>query len=252
MKKILCAIILGGLVSTALSTPFPSKSGQVASAVSIGDVLQAHNVPKKSHTLSEWAADAVRVRYYPVDSGRGLPGFFERNVSVSVSGGAFRRDKTDPLGLRKEIDMFDGRGAYHTTIEEGAQVEGAEMGDSGRLAVESAVRAFGLIPTLKQLSDPAVNVVYIGQATGMLDRFDIRTADRPWTVYADRTHLIRRLDFEAATIEFADYRSVDGVQLPFFERLSANGRLVYELVFTRIDLKPSFPRTCFDREALAK
>jgi hypothetical protein len=54
------------------------------------------------------------------------------------------------------------------------------------------------------------------------------------------------------TTHLADYRQVDGLRLSFIQRVSAGGRLVYDLIFSAIDLNPAFPRDYFDLGAVAR
>ncbi len=251
MKKLFLAVFFTSLISAGLSTQFPVKSNGVDGTALIGEVRRAHNAPRRD--LSAWTADAVRLSYYSADPGGEFPGVFARRVSVSVLGDAFKRDKTDPLGVRREIDVFDGRVAHHSVIEGGRAVEDAAETQEPQLrAIESTVKAFGLIPFLKQLADPAVRVVYSGQTAETLDKFEVRTGNVRWALFTDKKRLIRRVEIGSAAIEFGDYRSVDGSQLPFSEKVSVEGRHAFELVFTEINLNPAFSPDYFSREALHK
>lgn len=69
-----------------------------------------------------------------------------------------------------------------------------------------------------------------------------------WIVYCDQQHLIRRLEFGNKIIEYADYRLVNGIRLPFVQRLSFRGKLAYELVFTSIELGHDLPASYFHPE----
>jgi hypothetical protein len=71
-------------------------------------------------------------------------------------------------------------------------------------------------------------------------------------VYADSEHLIRRLEFRDNAIEYDDYRTVEGVRLPFGQRFFVRGQLYYELSFTKIDLKPAFGSDYFSHETVLK
>jgi hypothetical protein len=265
MKKILGALILGGLLSTgmlALSSekpdhPVPSVSigeaKQAASSISIDDVLRAHNVPRTPDSLAIFSAEAVRLTTRPHGIDRELPSFFERRVSIVLAGNAYKRHTADPLKLREQYDMFDGSVPYHAVTERGRLIEEAnQMAGSQSGDVEFSVKTFGLVPILKQLSDPTMEAVYLGRAVGSQDKFDIRTATDRWTLYADTEHLIRRVEISDKTIEYASYRSVDGVQLPFIQRVSIGSQPFQELVFTQITLHPKLPSGFFSVEAFAK
>jgi hypothetical protein len=264
MKKLICTLILGGLFSTgllALSSekpghPVPAVStgeaNQPASPVSIGEVLRAHNVAQHPDSLSAFSAEAVRLTSRPPGIDRELPSFFERQVSVVLASNTYKRHTADPLKLREQYDLFDGSVPYHAVVEKGRLIEEAnQMADSQSRGVEFSVKTFGLVPILKQLSDPVTEAVYLGRTVGSQDKFDIRTATDRWTLYADTEHLIRRVEVRDKAIEYASYRSVDGVRLPFIQRLSIGGQPFQELVFTRINLHPKLRPGYFSRETFA-
>lgn len=265
MKELLGVLILGCLLSTGLLAlpsekpdhPVPSVSigeaNQPASSISINEVLRAHNVPQNPDSLSAFSAEAVRLTSRPPGIDRELPSFFEREVSIVVAGNAYKYHTADPLRLREQYDMFDGSIPYHAVTERGRVIEEAnQLADSQSRGVEFSVKTFGLAPILKQLSDPATEVVYLGRTVGSQDKFDIRTATDRWMLYADTEHLIRRVEMRDRAIEYASYRSVDGVRLPFIQRLSIGGQPFQELIFTRINLYTKLPSGYFSREAFTK
>jgi hypothetical protein len=214
-------------------------------------VLRAHNVPQNPEALSAFDAEAVRLTSRPAGIDRELPSFFERHAEVVMAGNAYKRHMADPLRQREQFDLFDGGTPYHA--ERGRLAEHPnQVTDSESGGVEFSVKTFSLVPILKQLSDRATEVVYLGRAPGSQDKFDIKTATDRWTLYADSEHLICRIEVRGEAIEYADYRPVDGVQLPFIQRLSIGGQLLQELLFTKIVLNPKLPSGYFSRDALAK
>lgn len=276
MKNLIGTLILGALVSTGLFAssyekpiqPAPpasigvagkpaspasiNKVKQLPSLVSISEVLRAHNVPHDADGLSGFDAEAVRLTSRPPGSPHELPSFFERRVTVVLAGNAYNRHTIDPLSLREQYDLFDGV-PYHTVIENGRQaVQTNSVTDSESRGVEFGVKTFGLVPILKQLSDPATAAVYLGCTAYGQAKFDVKTATDRWTLYTDAEQLISRIEVRGKTIEYACYRSVDGVRLPFIQRLSSGGQLVQELNFTRITLNPKLPSGYFSRAARAQ
>lgn len=253
MKKQICALALGVLFFTGLAATSSGKSNQAAPNISPGDLLQAHNVAQRSKALSASITEAVKLTSVYGNSGGELPNFFERKVSVSVNGNAFRREKVDPLGLREQVEVFDGRQATRTVIEMGRQVEEVnQTGDAQLRNLELSIRTFGLLPILKQLSDQAAEVVYLGRTSRKEDKFEVKSATGSFILYADQGHVIRRVEAGNRVMEYADYRSVKGVLLPFIERVFVKGQLSHELVFTKIELNPVFPDGYFSREALSE
>ncbi len=258
-------MILGSLFSTGLlasSSEKPAqpvhaiaigKADQSASPVSINEVLRAHNALQNPDLLSASIGEAVRLTSRPRATDRELPGFFERQVSVIRAGNAYKRYTADPLKLREQIDLFDGSTPYHAVTEGGVVAEEANpMNDWQSKGVEFGVKTFGLVPILKQLSNPTTEVVYLGRTIYRQDKFDVRTATDRWTLYTDMEHLISRIEAGERAIEYASYRSVDGVRLPFIQRMSIGGQLVQELIFTRIALNPRLASNYFRPETLSR
>ena len=265
MKILISALILGSLLSTGLLASSPEKpvqpapaiaigrADQSASPVSIGEVLRAHNAPQNFDDLSAYDGEAVRLTSRPPGIDRELPSFFERHVSVVRAGNAYKRHTADPLRLREQFDLFDGSVSYHAVTERGILAEEASpMADFQSKSFEFGVKTFGLVPVLKQLSDPTTEAVYLGRTAYGQDKFDIKTATGRWTLYTDTEHLISRIEVGDKVIEYASYRSVDNVRLPFIQRLSIGGQLIQELVFTRIAFNPKLASNYFRRETLAK
>lgn len=252
MKRLTCALALSGLISTGALAPTAGKQPQSIQPLLISAVLKAHSVPQRPDVLSAFTAEAVKLTSYDGGVEGEPPKFFERKVSVSAQGRAFKRHKADPLGLRERIDLFDGRLAYHAEFESGREApEVSHVGDLPSGAVEFSVGTFGLLPVLRRLSDPATEAVYVGHRAGRQHEFKVVVNNDNWSVYSDERHMIRRLKIGNRTIEYADYRTVEGMLLPFIQRFSVGDRLVYELVFTRIELTPSFPAGYFTHDALS-
>ncbi|PYP86330.1 MAG: hypothetical protein DMF61_13475 [Blastocatellia bacterium AA13] len=174
MKQLLYAITLVGLVCIALSASSNTTSQQLGS-LSIEKILRAHNVPRDAPFLSNWTAEAVRTTHYASDVDAGAPGIFQRKLIVSIEGNSFRREKADPLGVREEIDAFDGRTASHSTSEQGMAVDGTPSDYRRRKAVEVSVHTFGLIPVLKELAEHSAKIEYNGRLAD-LDCFKVRTS----------------------------------------------------------------------------
>ena len=265
MKTLISTLILGSLISTGLLTsssekpahPAPAvaigKADQPASPLSINEVLRAHNALQNSELLSACDGEAVRLTSRPAGGDRELPSFFERHVSVVWAGTAYKRYTADPLRQREQFDLSDGSVHYHAVNESGIAVEEANpMTDSQSRGVEFGIKTFGLVPILKQLAAPTTEAVYLGRTAYRQDKFDIKTATDRWALYTDMEHLVSRIEVGDKAIEYASYRSVDGVRLPFIQRLSIGGHLVQELVFTRIALNPKLASNCFKRETLSK
>lgn len=243
MMKSIYALALSGLIAGGALAPPTGRSEAPARPFSIGAVLKAHNIPiREPDALANTFAEAVKLTSNRPDVGPESPSFFEWTVSVYTQGTAFKRRKVDSQGLREQIDLFDGRLAYHFEFERGNRLpEEEHVGASRFDAVELGVRTFGLLPVLRQLSDVSTRVVHMGRTTGGQNWFRVAAATGEFFVYSDRRHLIRRAEFGDMTIEYAGYREVGGARLPFIQRVTVGKRLIYELVFTQIDLNHQVP-----------
>jgi hypothetical protein len=209
---------------------------------------QAHNPGQQTGRLSA-SLEAVKLTSIYSDSGSELPNFFERRVSVSVIDTAFRLDKVDPAALREESEMFDGQVLHTTVIEQGKQIEDrSEMGASQYETVEFGIKNMGLLAVLNHISDPRAETAYLGLTARKEDKVEVKVTGGSFIVYADQEHRIRKVVVGRYTMEYADYRSVEGVLLPFIERVFVKGHLMYELVFTGIDINPEFPADHFSRK----
>lgn len=241
-------------VASSLASPITGSAHlSASSAVLISDVLRAHLEAGAPESLTGFSADAVRLTLRPAGLDPALPGFFERHLSVVMDGNAYRRYLTDPLKQREWIDQFDGSAAYHARAANGQLVQALKpVSEAAAGGIAFSVKTFTLVPLLKQLADPATVAVYLGRTAFGHDKFDIQTATDRWTIYTDARHLICKVEARNRSIAYADYRLVDGVRLPFIQRLSRDGRLLQELIFTRIHLNPRLPTDYFSREAVTK
>jgi len=250
MNRTTFVLLLTVLISTGLIVPGFAKRDRPTPGVSIEDVRHAHNLPRDVMILSAYTVEAVRLRSIYGDPDSELPNFYERTTEVAVDGTRFKSHQIDPQEVREETDVFDGQSAFHTEVEEGAVVKADRMGGEQFRDVELNIKTFGLIPILNQISDPATQAVHVGRTTRREDKFEVRTAAGSWTLYADQRHIIRKLKIGDRTIEYGAYRDVEGVRLPFIQRVYVGGRLKYELAFSRIELNHIFPPGFFGTDTL--
>ncbi len=249
MKRLISAVVVASLFSIGwiwLSSSASSRSVQPLFQA----VLQAHGGQEALGSTVAFQAQAVRLTSTQPSA------FFERQLRVSVNGTKFRRHIIHPLGLSEQEELFDGQAGFHTTSSRAEPGNGDSLMrpmDNGRLrAVKFSIETFGLLPLLRQCADSATEAIFAGRAPGSLNKFQVRTPTGEWRVYADSSHLIRKLEIEDKTFAFADYRTVNGLRLPYIERVSVGDRLIYELVFSAIDLNPSFSADHFKSETLGR
>lgn len=254
-KQIIMSTLSGVMLLTGIAFAF-SDSGKVnRSSLSIKDVLRSYSVPQTPDALATYVAQAKRLTYYEVETGSDLPGHFESTVTVAVNKGVCRRNKVYQQGSRKQIDLFDSQEMYRAEIQDD-RLAGpiSRLNDSESQSAQSAIRMFGIVQVLKQLEANSDKAVSMGITEGGQDKFAIKTEAEEWILYVNSERLISRLqmmrDSHHVTIDYADYRWIDGVQLPHIEKVYVDGALLYELFFTQIDLSPSFPADYFSLDAL--
>lgn len=251
-KRIIVPALSGIMLLTGIAFAFSGKVNRPA--LIINDVLRAHNMPQTPDALTAYFAQAKRLTYYLVEPGSDLPGHYESIVTVAVNKDVCRRDKVYRQG-EKQIDICDSRNTYRAEIQNGKLASPIrQLEDSESQSAQSAIRMFGIVQVLKQLEANGDQAVSMGVTEDGQEKFAIKTEVEEWILYVNSEHLISRLQMvrnsHYVTIDYADYRWIDGIQLPHIEKVYVDGALLYELFFTQIDLRPSFPADYFSRDAL--
>jgi hypothetical protein len=260
MKHTVLILTLTALILMGESFRFSAKVVQPALPVSraiqpvhpvlIDEILLAHGLSADASAFVTTSARAIKSSYYQLGSESEAPDFFERLVVVDRDGVLFKRSKITPQGLRKQIDLFDGQNAYRYEIEEGNSTGRLNrVEDSQYQSVNASVTLFGLLPIINLLQDATTEIISIGRAEG-LDIVSMKTDSGIWTLYADQEHLIRKVERGQIAILFADYRTVEAVQLPFKQSLYLGGRLTFDLSFIQINLHPVFSPDYFSQSSL--
>lgn len=183
--------------------------------------------------------------------------FLERQIELTTSGVRFIRRTEDPLRTRTQVEIFDGRGAFaagaKTREDEDHVIEEALPSDAGRLSgVQASNQSTGLLPILKALTGPEAEVSEQAAGSTKLRKFNVATSRGAFVIYADRGDLIRRVDRGSITMLFADVREVTPLKLPFVEKILSNGRVVFDVYFSRIELNPALPAGYFDPSRLSQ
>jgi len=191
---------------------------------------------------------------YSVAAGSESLRIFERQFRVYFKGNAFRRENRNSNGVPEQIDLFDGEAAYRLELRDGKRTgRGSRLEDWQLHGVEFGIVTFGVIPLLRHLQNPTAETTGIKDGDGGQERLEIKIASGLWKLYLNDQHLIEKVeivqDRHFLKIEFSDYRLVEGVFLPFKQRLFENEKLFQEFAFESFDLSPSFSSDFFTREA---
>ncbi|HYJ89013.1 MAG TPA: hypothetical protein VEW46_23305 [Pyrinomonadaceae bacterium] len=246
MRKILLSpvvvsillLLLGIGIAAAVRLVYRSNSTANQQAgpnpVEVFTVLQAHGC----HNHKEWLRFIQKgtLMYYP-DISAGSQRVFERRLSLSTDRSFVRYDKATLN--RNQRFLFDGRTLVRTTFEAETQLEVRVLDGVEAASIKFQMATFGLLPILKRLSEPSTQVVYVGTASRR-NRFQVKTDRGSWYFYTNPNHLIDRLEVGDINVTYGDYRTVDGLNLPFYQRVKKGDRLLYEIKFDTFDLNPVF------------
>lgn len=175
------------------------------------------------------------LRYYPHPSIGSQS--FERRLSLATDGHFVKYDKAT---LEKtQSYSFDGDSVVRTTLHKGIQVEVKALNDLEAAGIKFQIVTSGLLPVLKGISDPGSKVMYLG-TTSKRDRFEVKTVNGSWYFYSNVSHLIERVEMGEINITYGDYRTVDGVTLPYYQKVQEGDRFLYDIKFASFDLNRVF------------
>jgi hypothetical protein len=250
MKKLTYLLIGTILVSASLWLALAGRAAPSASTTQMEPVWRAYGGRQAIASVHAFLAQFVRL------TSTVPPEIIESRQTVAVEGPHSRRERVDPHNLTSHVELMNGAVGWKAVPagELNALAGRLQPMDADQVrAAKFAVETSGLLPMLKACMDPAAEARFLERTPMLLDKFAVTTAGGQWFVYADAlSHLIRRVDMGDKTFQFADYRSVDGLQLPFIQRLYVGDRLVYELIFSTIELNPTFAAGHFSKEALLR
>ena len=216
-----------------------------ASSTSFEEVLAAHGGRQAIAAVASLRVEAARLSIIS------LTDFFERQMVISRNGAQFKRRTADPLGLRTEIEWLDPRGGFHAAVitraANGDAVSAPALeDDSRRHDVQLMADTCCLLLILQRSAESSVRVTAVERAAQGLDKFSLVTAAGPLIIFADQSHLVRRVEMGEKVFQYGDYRAVGRLRLPFIQRLSIGSRLFYEWFIGKIDLHPTFPPDFFN------
>lgn len=171
----------------------------------------------------------------------------ERKLKFFTNHSLVRYDRTIMDHTRSYL--FDGQTMVRTTFAAGTQLEVKVIEGAEANRIKIHLRTCGLLPVLKHLSDPNVKLVNLGpKAKG--HRFRVTTSLRTWYLYLNADRLIERLEDGDTNIQYGDYRTVEGLVLPFYQEVKQGDRLIYRMKFESIDLHPVFAPDTFKSNLL--
>ncbi len=174
---------------------------------------------------------------YHIEASSGPQRRFERKLNLSTDGPVVRYDRAT-LNINQSY-LFDGNTLIRTTFRSGIQLDVKAVDGTEAASIKFQIATFGLLPILKRLADPATKVIYVG-ATEKGNRFQVKTGGGSWYFYSNSNHLIDRLEVGEINITYGDYRTVDGLTLPFYQNVRKGETLLYELRLEVFEISPVF------------
>lgn len=252
-KSFLTVIVISGLIfagcSMAALVKFvrqykttATRQAAATASVTVFTVLQAHGA-HNDKVRSAFRQNAT-LTYYS-DTSTGPQPLVERKLSFATDGSTIRFDKTTLN--RTNSFLCDGKTTVRTTFDAGTQLESKVLGHYEAAGIKFQVATFGLLPILKRLSNTSTQVVYLG-VTSEGQRFEVKTAKGPWYFYVDSNNLIARVEADHINITYGDYRTVDGLNLPFYQQVKKGYKLLWEIKFESPDFNPVFAPDLFKSE----
>ena len=228
---VMCVLLFCLWLTSSRRTLVQQRS---TASAALDRVLDAHGGRANIKAAAGFNAEFVRVF-----SGR-APAHLEQRVSLRVSGQSFERRITYPGDPTVIVERFDPGTGFKTFRSSGAKPVGSALSESetGSLATaRSAIETSGLFGFLQKLSDDTTQATSSGQSDSY-EEIAVQIRGTNWVLYSDReTHLIRKLvGPRSAAFEFFDYRSKNGLVLPFRQKVSLANRAVFELSFSSLDV----------------
>lgn len=225
---------LAAVVRLVNRSNFTTNRQARPNSVSVATLLHAHG----GRGDREWTRFSQEgTLSYHIEASAGPQHRFERKLNLSTDGPVVRYDRTT-LNINQSY-LFDGNTLIRTTFQAGTQLDVKAVDGTEAASIKFQMATFGLLPILKRLSDPATQVIYVG-ATEKGDRFQVQTSGGSWYFYSNSNHLIDRLEVGEIIIMYGDYRTVDGLTLPFYQNVRKGETLLYEIRFDIFELSPVF------------
>jgi hypothetical protein len=220
------------------------KESPNAISVSVFTVLQAHN----KGPVKEWPRFTEKgTLAYHMDFSADSQRVFDRKVTLSVDHSSVRYDKATLNHTQSYV--FDGRTVTHTTFDEKTQVAVKIADGAESASIRFQMATFGLLPILKRLSEPDTQVVYLG-TTSKGNQFQVNSISGSWYFYTDANFRIERLEVNDVNITYSDFRTVEGLTLPFCQEMKKGDKLLYEVKLDTFDLNPVFAADFFKGDRL--
>jgi hypothetical protein len=228
------ALLLSGSITVVVKVICESNQQAPPSPISVFTVLQAHG-GYNEQTRSRFTQNAT-LTYYE-DNPVGPQSYRERKLKLSVDHSFVRLDKTF-LNLYRTF-LSNGKNLVQITYHPETKSEAKLLTGQEASKAKFPLATFGLLPILKRISDPQSTVRYIG-ATSKGNHFHVKTPRGVWDFYTNSNNLIDRVEVDGLTVTYGDYRTIDNLNLPFYQQVREGNKLLYEMRLEAVDFNPVF------------
>jgi len=229
----LVAIGIGGVVKSVSRNQSSTVQQTNSISIPVSTVVQTHS----GQSARDWTRFNLKgALRYQVNVSTDSQSRFERKLTLSGDGSVYRYERVT-LNTSQSY-LFDGKTIVRTTSQSGTQLEVKELDGMEAASIRFQIATAGLVPVLKLLSDPGTKVVYVGRTTKG-DRFDVTTSNGWWSFYVNANHLIDRLEVGEINITYDDYRAVDGLTLPYYQKVAKGETSLYDIKFDTFELNPA-------------
>jgi hypothetical protein len=249
MKKnafrfVVSALVLTGSITVVVKVVNKSNRQAPPNPISVFTVLQAHG-GYNQQARSKFTQTATLTYYEESPANPQI--YRERKLNLSTDGSFVRLEKT--FFNNHQILLSNETNVVRITYQQGSrQVATLLSGDEDARA-RFQLATVGLLPILKRICDPQSTVDYIG-GTANGNQFHVKNPRGSWDFYTNSNHLIERVEVNGITITYADYRTVDGLNLPFYQQVRDGNKLLWEIRLDRVDFNPVFADGYFKSDLL--
>ena len=226
--------IAGAVKFVNRSTSIPVQQAETSSIrVSVSTVVQTHAGRGPRNWTRFNLKGALQYRWNISTDAQGR---FERKLTLCDEGPVVRYERVT-LNTSQSY-RFDGKTVVRTTSQSGTQLEVKTLDGVEAASIRFQIATASLLPILKLLSDPETKVVYLGP-TSKGDRFEVTTKSGHWSFYSNLNHLIERVEVGEINITYGDYRAVDGLTLPYYQKVTKGDTVLYDVRFDTFELNPA-------------
>lgn len=226
-------VVIAGVVRSVNRSKSPTVQQANSSRILVSTVVRTHG----GHDARDWTRFSLKgtLRYH-VNASTDSQSQFERKLALSGDGSVYRYDRVT-LNTSQSY-LFDGKTVVRTTSQSGTQMEVKALDGVEAASIKFQIATASLLPILKLLSDPTTKVSYVGR-TSKGDRFEVTTNNGSWSFYSNSNHLIDRLEVGEINITYGDYRAVDGLTLPYYQKVAKGETFLYDIKFDTFELNPA-------------